>query len=148
LSPGGQNILVEKIINNFCTRFTPGGKLLYVGDTADKWCYFDRESLEVLGITVNSHGKMPDVVVHHIQKNWLVLIEAVTSHGPVTPKRHNELQEVLRNSQIGIVFVSAFLPRRDLAKYLSDIAWETEVWIAETPTHIIHFNGEIFLGPY
>lgn len=148
MSPGGQNIFVEKIINNFCTRFTPGGKLLYVGDTADKWCYFDRESLEVLGITVNSHGKMPDVVVHHIQKNWLVLIEAVTSHGPVTPKRHNELQEVLRNSQIGIVFVSAFLHRRDLAKYLSDIAWETEVWIAETPTHIIHFNGERFLGPY
>ena len=91
---------------------------------------------------------MPDVVIHHVEKDWLVLIEAVTSHGPVNPKRHNELKELFRESRIGLVFVTAFLTRRDMIKYLGEIAWETEVWVAETPTHMIHFNGERFLGPY
>ncbi|MFB2968728.1 BsuBI/PstI family type II restriction endonuclease [Aerosakkonema sp. BLCC-F183] len=148
LSPGGQNMLIEKIINDFCSLFTPGGKLIYVGDTGDKWGYFDSESLKPLGVTVEAHGKMPDVVVHYVQKNWLVLIEAVTSHGAVTPKRRNELQIVFNNSTAGLVFVTAFNHRSDMARYLNEISWETEVWIAEAPTHIIHFNGERFLGPY
>lgn len=148
MSPGGQNILIEQIINEFCSRFTPGGKLLYVGDAADKWGYFDSESLEALGVNINAHGKMPDVVVHYIQKNWLVLVEAVTSHGPVDPKRRNELETVFKDSTAGLVFVSAFLHRLDLAKYLNNISWETEVWVAESPTHMIQFNGERFLGPY
>ncbi len=148
LSPGGQNVLIEQIINEFCPRFTPGGKLIYVGDAANKWGYFDSESLEALGVTVDAHGKMPDVVVHYVEKNWLVLIEAVTSHGPVDPKRRNELEIVFKDSTAGLVFVSAFLNRSDLAKYLSSISWETEVWIAQSPTHMIHFNGERFLGPY
>jgi hypothetical protein len=46
------------------------------------------------------------------------------------------------------VFVTAFLNRRGLLKYLGAIAWETEVWVADTPDHMIHFNGERFLGPY
>ena len=148
LSPGGQNVLIEKIIPEFCPRFTPGGKLIYVGDTADKFAYFNKEALADLGVQVDEHGKMPDVVIHHVEKDWLVLIEAVTSHGPVNPKRHNELKELFRESRIGLVFVTAFLTRRDMIKYLGEIAWETEVWVAETPTHMIHFNGERFLGPY
>jgi hypothetical protein len=32
--------------------------------------------------------------------------------------------------------------------YLDKISWETEVWVADSPTHMIHFNGERFLGPY
>jgi DNA (cytosine-5)-methyltransferase 1 len=148
LSPGGQNVLFDKIIDEFCGRFTPGGKLIYVGDAGNKWSYFDSESLEALGVTVNAHGKMPDVVVHHIQQDWLVLIEAVTSHGPVNPKRRNELQALFKDSTAGLVFVTAFLNRKDMVKYLNEISWETEVWVAESPTHMIHFNGERFLGPY
>ncbi|MEQ8998827.1 MAG: BsuBI/PstI family type II restriction endonuclease [Coleofasciculus sp. B1-GNL1-01] len=148
LSPGGQNILIEQIINEFCSRFTPDGTLIYIGDTGNKWIYFDSESLKALGVTVETHGKMPDVVVHYVQKNWLVLIEAVTSHGPVNAKRRNELQILFKNSTAGLVFVTAFLSRRDMVKYLNEISWETEVWIAESPTHLIHFNGERFLGPY
>lgn len=148
LSPGGQNILIEQIINEFCSRFTPDGTLIYIGDTGNKWLYFDRQSLKVLSVTVESHGKMPDVVVYYNQKNWLVLIEAVTSHGPVNAKRRNELQILFKDSTAGLVFVTAFLNRRDMVRYLNEISWETEVWIAESPTHLIHFNGERFLGPY
>lgn len=148
LSPGGQNVLVKKIIDDFCQFFTPGGHTIYVGDTQTKWAYFDPDSLRSLGIKIEEHGKMPDVVVYYTKKNWLVLIEAVTSHGPVNPKRRQELKELFAGSKVGIVYVTAFLERRTMIKYLDDISWETEVWIAESPTHMIHFNGERFLGPY
>ena len=148
LSPGGQNVLVEKIIKEFCPRFTPGAKPLYVGDTAEKWAHFDEDTLKALGVTIEVHGKMPDVVVYHEAKEWLVLIEAVTSHGPVNPKRRAELKVLFEDAKAGLVFVTAFLDRRDLTRYLGDIAWETEVWVADSPTHLIHFNGERFLGPF
>lgn len=148
LSPGGQNVLVKKIMDDFCPLFTPGSCVLYLGDTETKWAYFDSTALSVLGVEIEKHGKMPDVVVHYVEKNWLVLIEAVTSHGPVNPKRRQELKALFSGSAAGLVFVTAFLDRKAMVKYLNDISWETEVWIAESPTHLIHFNGERFLGPY
>jgi hypothetical protein len=148
LSPGGHNALVKKILDEFCPIFTPGGRIVYVGDTGEKWAYFDAAILQKLGVTIEEHGKMPDVVVHHVAKNWLVLIEAVTSHGPVNPKRRKELKELFAGSKAGLVFVTAFHDRHKMMKYLDEISWETEVWVAESPTHLIHFNGERFLGPY
>jgi|SRR5271157_616845 len=94
LSPGGQNVLIKKIIDDFCPLFTPGGRVIYVGDTQRKWAYFDSDSLRALGVEIEEHGKMPDVVAHYVEKKWLVLIEAVTSHGPVNPKRRQELKEL------------------------------------------------------
>lgn len=148
LSPGGQNILIEKILQDFCQFFTPGGKLTYIGDTDEKWAYFDESLLKSVGVRIEAHGKMPDVIVYFKQKDWLVLIEAVTSHGPVNPKRRRELGALFKNSKSGLVFVTAFLDRHAMVKYLNEISWETEVWVADAPTHLIHFNGERFLGPH
>jgi len=148
LSPGGHNALVKKIIEEFCPIFTPDGRILYVGDTRKKWACFDADSLKTLGVEVEEHGKMPDVIVHHVAKKWLVLIEAVTSHGPVNPKRRLELKLLFAGAKAGLVFVTAFHDRQKMVRYLDDISWETEVWVAESPTHLIHFNGERFLGPY
>ena len=148
LSPDRQNVLVKKIVEDFCSLFTPGGQIIYVGDTQSKWAYYDADKLASLGVTIEEHGKMPDVVVHHVKKNWLFLIEAATSHGPVNPKRRQELKIYLPDQSAGLVFVTAFMDRHAMLKYLSDISWETEVWVADSPTHLIHFNGERFLGPY
>jgi adenine-specific DNA-methyltransferase len=148
LSAGGQNVLIAKIIEDFCPYFTPGGRVIYVGDADEKWAVFDRETFAGLGVTFDAHGKMPDVVVYHAERNWLVLVEAVTSHGPVNPKRRGELKDLFEGSKAGLVYVTAFLDRRTLLKYLGEISWETEVWVAEAPTHMIHFDGERFLGPY
>ena len=148
LTGGGQNDLVKRIIEDFCPRFTPGGVLVYVGDTGNKQRHLEEGYLKRLGVTFDEHGKMPDVVVHFPEKNWLFLIEAVPSHGPIGLKRHNELKDLFKVAKAGLIFVTAFLTRRAMTKYLSEIAWETEVWIADAPSHIIHFNGERFLGPY
>lgn len=102
-----------------------------------------------MGVEVpDEHGKIPDVVIHFGEKNWLILIEAVTSHGPINAKRKIELEELFKGSKIGLVFVTAFLDRRGMLQYLKEIAWETEIWVAESPSHLIHFNGKRFLGPY
>jgi hypothetical protein len=148
LSPGGHNVLVKKIIEDFCALFTPGGHIIYVGDTQLKWSLYDAKAMKALGVIIEEHGKMPDVAVYHAKKNWLVLIEAVTSHGPVNPKRRQELKKLFAKSSAGLVFVTAFINRHAMLKYLTDISWETEVWVAESPTHLIYFNGERFLGPY
>lgn len=148
LSAGGQNVLIVKIIEEFCSCFTPGGQVLYIGDADEKWAVYDERKLTELGVGFDSHGKIPDVIVYYEEKDWLVLIEAVTSHGPVNPKRRAELQALFADSSAGLVFVTAFQNRKTMTRYLGEIAWETEVWVADAPTHLIHFNGEKFLGPY
>ena len=127
---------------------TPGGQLIYIGDTGDKWEHFDKKTLSSLGVEVEEHGKMPDVVIYHVKENWLLLIEAVTSHGPMDAKRRTELELLFKKSKAGLVYVTAFPTRKIMVRYLSAISWETEVWVADSPTHMIHFNGERFLGPY
>lgn len=148
LSPGNHSELIRAIIEDFAPRFAPGSVLVYVGDTGDKWAYFDAGLLAELGVRVDSHGKMPDVVLYYTEKDWLLLVESVTSHGPVDGKRHDELTDLFANSKPGLVYVSAFPNRAIMGQYLGEIAWETEVWVADTPSHLIHFDGARFLGPY
>jgi len=148
LSSGGQNSLIKDIIEKFCPRYTPGGAIVYVGDAGEKLNESELNYFAQLGIKLDRHGKIPDIVIDLPDKKWLVLIEAVTSHGTIDIKRHNELKDLFRSDNYGLVFVTAFESRKIMNKYLRDIAWETEVWVAESPSHLIHFNGEKFLGPY
>ncbi|MBZ2172877.1 BsuBI/PstI family type II restriction endonuclease [Nitratidesulfovibrio sp. SRB-5] len=148
LSPGDHSALIRDIVEQFAPRFAPGSELVYAGDTGDKWGYFNQELLERLGVAVDSHGKMPDVVLYYGKKGWLLLVEAVTSHGPVDGKRHAELAALFKDADAGLVYVTAFPDRATMGRYLGEIAWETEVWVADAPSHLIHFNGERFLGPY
>ena len=148
LSPGRHNELVKAIVEQFCPRFTPGAEVLYVGDTQEKFAFHNKERLDELGALVEEHGKMPDVVVFYPEKEWLILIESVTSHGPVDAKRHMELAKIFSAAEPGIVYVTAFPDRSLMAKYLNAISWETEVWVADAPEHLIHFNGDRFLGPH
>ena len=149
LSPGEHSELIRAIIVDFAPRFAPGSVLIYAGDAGDKWSYFDVNLLTKLGVNnVNSHGKMPDVILHFVEKNWLVLVESVTSHGPVNGKRHAELAKLFSASTAGLIYVTAFPNRAIMGRHLGEIAWETEVWVADAPSHLIHFNGVRFLGPY
>ncbi|MFT6987805.1 MAG: adenine-specific DNA-methyltransferase, partial [Psychromonas sp.] len=104
--------------------------------------------LAKLGVTVDRKGKLPDVVLYWPERDWLLLIESVTSHGPVDGKRHGELAKLFENAKPGLVYVTAFPDRKIMGKYLPYISWETEVWMSEAPTHMIHFNGDRFLGPH
>jgi len=148
LSPGQHNNLQVAIVEQMGPRFAPGAIVLYVGDTARKHIVYVERELKKIGVPITEHDKLPDVVLYMRKKNWLYLIEAVTSHGPVSPKRHQELEKMLKRCKADRVYITAFLAIPEFRRYAADIAWETEVWIADNPDHMIHFNGPKFLGPY
>jgi hypothetical protein len=147
LSAGKHNVIQAAVIEEFAPRFAPGAKVLYIGDTAKKDLYVDSKTLEKIGIPITEHSKLPDIVIYDEEKEWLFLIEVVTSHGPVSPKRVLELEDFLKDCKIGKVYVTAFPDKTEFRKHIADIAWETEVWIANNPNHMIHFNGDRFIGP-
>ena len=146
-SLGKHNLVQIAIIKEFAARFAHGSDLLYVGDTANKDLYINLESLKLLNIHITEHNKLPDVILYDKKRNWLFLIEAVTSHGPISPKRIVELENMLKDCTAGKVYVSAFPDFKEFKKHTADIAWETEVWLMDFPDHLIHFNGDRFMGP-
>ncbi len=147
LSPGKHNEVQAAIVEEFASRFAKGSVLLYLGDTENKDLYVDKDKLESIGIPITEHSKLPDIVIYNEPKNWLYLIEAVTSHGPMSPKRVVELERFLNKCNAGKIYVSAFPDFSEFKKHTKNIAWDTEVWIMEFPDHMIHFNGDRFLGP-
>jgi hypothetical protein len=149
-SPGKHNELQRAIIEEFAPRFAKGAVVLYVGDTAKKDLIKNRDKLQELGVRITDHDKLPDVVLYVAEKKWLYFIEAVTSVGPVSVKRMNEIKEMLKNCNCGIIYVTAFLDmssENGFKKFIEEIAWETEIWFANNPDHLMHLNGDRFIGP-
>jgi type II restriction enzyme len=147
VSPGRHNTLQAAVIQHFRSHFAPNSDVLYLGDTEKKNLVLDVERFVALHIPITEHDKLPDIVLYDSERNWLFLIEVVTSHGPVTPKRVVELESMLSDCDAERIYVTAFPDFREFRRHLKDIAWETEVWVAEIPDHLIHFNGDRFFGP-
>ena len=147
VSPGKHNELQKAIIEEFAPRFAPNSECLYVGDTIEKDLVKKVEKLTELGFQITLHDKMPDVVLYREDKDWLYFVESVTSVGPMDPKRILEITEMTKDVTAGKIFVTAFLDFKTYKRFSEELAWETEVWIAEMPEHMIHLNGDKFLGP-
>ncbi len=145
-SPGKHNKLQVQIVTLLKDTFFPSAQLIYVGDTARKMLHIKEDIFKKMNIPISKHDKLPDVIFYNDKNNLLFLIEAVTSHGPITPKRQIELIQTLAESNLdNLIFISAFQNFKEFKRHISDIAWETEVWISSNPEHMIHFNGEKFL---
>lgn len=146
-SSGKHNQLQKAIIEEFAPRFAPLSECLYVGDTTNKDLVKNTEKLSKLGFEITLHDKMPDVVLYCEDKNWIYFIESVTSVGPMDPKRILEIESMVKNVKAGKIYVTAFLDFKTYKKFSQQLAWETEVWISEMPEHMIHLNGDKFIGP-
>lgn len=148
LSAGGQNILIKAMVEELCSRYAPGGEVVYIDDTDKKQDRSNHPVLERFGIEIPEHGKAPDLIVWLPDKEWLFLMEACSTHGPIDVIRKRDLSELFKGAEGHIIFVSCFPDRSVMRKYLADLAWETEAWCADNPDHMIHLDGEKFLGPY
>lgn len=146
-STGKHNELQKAIIEEFAPRFAPNSIVVYVGDTKDKDLYKDKNILKELHIAMGEHEKLPDVILYQKEKRWVYFIEAVTSVGPISPKRMVEIGEMTSECGYGKIYITAFLDMKTFKKFAEDLAWETEVWLAEMPDHMIHLNGDKFMGP-
>lgn len=148
LSQGGHNQLQREIIEEFLPRFGYGAEILYIGDTSNRILFIEEEKLEKLSFFKLANEELPDIIAYSENKNWLYLIEVVFSSGPMSEERVFGLKKMLTHCKADLIFVTAFTSRTDFRKWIMDIAWETEVWTADNPEHLVHFNGDKFLGPY
>jgi type II restriction enzyme len=145
---GPHNQLQKAIIEQFLPRFGNEADVFYVGDTANKYAFLKRDRLAELKFFDIEESKLPDVIAYSSSKNWIFLIEAVYSSGPISCERRLVLTQLLEECTALPVYVTGFLDKATFRKFAPEIAWETEVWIASEPDHLIHFDGEKFLGPY
>lgn len=146
-SLGKHNKLQRAIIEEFAPRFAPNSECLYVGDTTEKDLVKNVEKLSELGFEITLHDKMPDVVLYRDDKNWIYFVEAVTSVGPMSPKRILEIKAMTKNVTCGMIYVTAFPDIKTYKQFAAELAWDTEVWLSELPDHMIHLNGDRFMGP-
>lgn len=145
-SPGKHNQLQKQILEVFAPKFAPGFECIYVGDSADRDMYKNVGRLMELGFDITL-SVLPDVVLYVPDKKWLFFIECVTTVGPIDDKRKRDIEELTRGVEAGNVYVTAFPDFSTYKKFSQDLAWDTEAWIAELPDHLIHLNGDRFLGP-
>lgn len=146
-SPGLHNKLQKAILEEFAPRFAPHSECLYVGDTVNKNLINDSHKLAELEFEISIHNKLPDVILYREDKDWLYFIEAVVSGGPMSPERVKDIKTMTANVKSGKIFITAFLTLSKYKRFYDSLAWETEVWIADFPEHMIHLNGDKFLGP-
>lgn len=146
-SPGKHNELQKAILEEFAPRFAGYSECLYVGDSTDRDLVNNVSKMEQLGFNINVHNKMPDIILYRADKDWIYFIEAVASGGPISWKRREEIIKMTENVKSGRIFVSAFPDCDTFIKFAKDLAWETEVWLANSPNHMIHLNGNKFIGP-
>ena len=148
LSAGGHNELQRSIIQEFLPRYGYDAEVWYLGDSTDKSLILEETKFTAAGLPIPDHNELPDVIAFSREKNWVYFIEAVHSSGEVSEFRRRALMRLAQECKFGVIFITAFQSRKLFRKFVPSIAWETEVWIAEEPDHVIHFDGERFLGPY
>jgi len=150
LSPSGQNVLIDQILRAFRRRFAPGSQVLYVGDAADKFKHLKVAEMAALGVVFTPASKIPDVILYLEERGWLILIEAAFSGGPVDGKRYDELTGLFVGAagKARLIMVTAFETRRAMYPYVESLSWESEVWFADEPDHLVHWNGPKFLRPF
>ncbi len=148
LSKGEHNQLQREIIEEFLPRFAKGCEVLYIGDTSKKILHIEKEKLNDLKFFKLSNDELPDIIAYNKSKNWLYLIEAVNSSGPMTEIRVLELKKMLKDCTAFLIFITTFISKTECKKWILDIAWESEIWTADNPDHVIHLNGDKFFGPY
>lgn len=145
LSAGEHNVLQKAIIEEFLPTFGMGAEILYIGDTSNKFLYLKQDKLTSLGYFAVEHEELPDVIAYSQAKNLLFLIEAYHSTGQWSEIRVKKIRERLTDCMATIVYITAFEALESFKKKAAEIAWETEVWVADFPEHLIHFNGYKFL---
>lgn len=142
------HILAKAVLEQFCVRFAPGSAVFYISDKESRFVHLESAKLAKLGVVLDKTGRLPDLIVHSTAKNWLLLVELVVSASPEEGNRRKELRELFKGCKAGLVFVTAFQGREEMRAFLLQISWQTEVWVADEPDHLIHFDGNRLLGPY
>jgi type II restriction enzyme len=142
------NRLQKAVIELFRPRYAKGSSLVYLKHSPKNKPVCNIKALAELRVKAGNPKNWPGIILLDKKKKWLFLIEVVTSHGPMTPKRVVELEAIFKKTSLGLILISAFPDFKIYAKCAGAIAWNTDVWIAEVSDHLIHHNGGHLMGPH
>jgi BsuBI/PstI restriction endonuclease domain len=148
ISPRKSSFIKKAVIEKFLPRFANDARVIFIANTLNRNLFTNEEEIKKLGFIESLHKELPDIIAYSKKKNWLYLIETVHSYGTMNEERVFELEKMFKNCNAHLIFITAFATREDFKKWCMDIAWETEIWTADNPDHVAHFNGDKFFGPY
>jgi hypothetical protein len=142
---GGVGPLQVAALAKFIPQCAPQAKVLFLRGSDDRSLIFVPGVLQRLGIPIEKLEKLPDAVLHLPKRNLLILL---TLNAPITTKQRNRIERWLAECMAKREYVSALSDWQALSRAGNSFAWDTHVWLAEEPEHMIHWNGEKFLGPH
>ncbi|MEO7599683.1 MAG: BsuBI/PstI family type II restriction endonuclease, partial [Opitutus sp.] len=136
--------VTRSLLEAFCPKFAPGGKILYIAAAPAKSPFRNDQVLLSYGLASEPAFDLPDLVVHDTRKNRLVLVDA--GERPIDDARRAELEKTFAQSSRRLVMITAFLSRLDLVRTIDHISTDTQAWVAESPSRLIQFNGSRVSG--
>lgn len=143
LSPGAHSLLEKSIVEIFGHAFLRDPQVVYLGDANPKRSYQNRIVMRRLNFPINIALPLPDVILFSAEESRLVIVEAVSTSGPVNSIRLEQLQKFTKGPRkLGyrISYISAFPSRSIFRKFVEEIAWGSSVWIENEPHNIVHFE--------
>ena len=143
LSPGAHSRLTAAVVELYAPVFLKRPKVVYLGDTRHKDGYQNRDLMRELNLPVQVAANLPDVILYCEANRCLVVIEVVASSGPISTARLYQLETLVEQSAaLGcqLRYVTVFPSRRLFRRFVEDIAWGTQVWIADEPEHVVYFG--------
>ena len=137
---GRHNSLIVDTIELFGPRYAPNSFIIFLQDTLNNIAIYEQSWLAPLGLSITAWTQLPDILLYHETARMLFFLELVTLHGPISQKRKLELEELCRESNLSRTYISVFFSRDDFRPYATHIAWDTMIWLAQIPDHVIYYQ--------
>ncbi len=148
LIPGKHSALQIAIVEKFGPRFAIGATVLYLSDILARATIYEKDRLGQLGIVTSTLNELSDIILYSEAKHRLYLIEVGISHRAITRRRRQALEQPMKECSATRIYISAFLNHAEFGRYCHLIAWESHVWLADIPEHMIHYDGEQYIIPH
>lgn len=145
LSPGTHSQLTAEVVQVYAPIFLRAPQVVYLGDTRRKDGYQNRDLMRELNLPLQVTASLPDVILLSEVERCLAVIEVVASSGPISESRLGQLAPLVQQSlALGYRprYVTAFPSRRVLRRFVEELAWGTQVWIAEEAEQVIRFGDD------
>ncbi|WP_280149093.1 BsuBI/PstI family type II restriction endonuclease [Bacillus safensis] len=142
LSPGDHNIIEKFIVEDIFPKISPNSQFVYIGDTRLKNLYINHDICQAIGLKIDVHTKIPDVIGYDDTTKTILLFEAVASSGPIDELRKKELLEIFHHWPHNIIFGTTFLTQKLFQSFSTSIASGTTAYIIESRKQITYQDYE------
>lgn len=144
LAQGPSSVLIKAVVEEFLPRFLYAPAVVLLSESRTKIVVQEKALIEALGLRIETDRLLPDLIALDTQlgRELLLFVEVVATDGPVTPSRKKALEAMAEEAHFTadkLAFVTVYLDRdhATFRKTFGSLAWNTLVWLASEPEHII-----------